>query len=85
MASGTIFDYLNIMSGGALSQATLFALSVSPYITSTIVIQLLTVAFKKLQDWSKDEEGKKKIDVITRLLTVALALITSYALLISKS
>ena len=76
---GTIFEYMNLLSGGALSQATLFALSVSPYITSTIVIQLLTVAFKKLQDWSKDEEGKKKINVITRLLTVALALVTSYA------
>ena len=60
--SGTIFEYMNLLSGGALSQATLFALSVSPYITSTIVIQLLTVAFKKLQEWSKDEEGKKTIE-----------------------
>ena len=76
---GTIFEYMNLLSGGSLSQATLFALSVSPYITATIVIQLLTVAFKKLQDWSKDEEGKKKINVITRLLTVGLAVVTAYA------
>ena len=77
--SGTIFEYMNLLSGGALSQATLFALSVSPYITSTIVVQLLTVAIPKLQEWSKDDEGKKKINIFTRLLTVFLALVTSYA------
>jgi len=76
---GTIFEYMNLLSGGALSQATLFALSVSPYITSTIVVQLLTVAFPKLQEWSKDDEGKKKINIFTRILTVVLALVTSYA------
>ena len=47
-----ILQYLNVMSGDALSKATLFALGVSPYITSSIVIQLLTVAFPKLQEWS---------------------------------
>ena len=76
--SGTILQYLNIMSGDALSKATLFALGVSPYITSSIVIQLLTVAFPKLQEWSKDgEDGKKKINFLTRIVTVALALVTS--------
>ena len=78
MLSGTILQYLNIMSGDALSKATLFALGVSPYITSSIVIQLLTVAFPKLQEWSKDgEEGRKKINFLTRIVTVALALVTS--------
>ena len=73
-----ILQYLNVMSGDALSMATLFALGVSPYITSSIVIQLLTVAFPKLQEWSKDgENGRKKINFLTRIVTVALALVTS--------
>ena len=78
LMSGTILQYLNIMSGDALAKATLFALGVSPYITSSIVIQLLTVAFPKLQEWSKDgENGRKKINFLTRIVTVALALVTS--------
>ena len=76
--SGNILQFLNILSGEALSKATLLALGVSPYITASIVVQLLTIVFKKLQDWSKDgEEGKKKLNVLTRIITVALALITS--------
>ena len=78
LMSGTILQYLNIMSGDALAKATLFALGVSPYITSSIVIQLLTVAFPKLQEWSKGgENGKKKINFLTRIITIALALVTS--------
>ncbi len=78
LMSGTILQYLNIISGDALARATLFALGVSPYITSSIVIQLLTVAFPALQRLSQDgEEGRKKINLITRLVTVALALMTS--------
>ena len=81
--SGTILQYLNIMSGDALAKATLFALGVSPYITSSIVVQLLTVAFPKLQEWSKDgENGKKKINFLTRIITIALALVTSYGYVI---
>ena len=77
---GTIFGYMSILSGGALSQATLFALSVSPYITSSIVIQLLTVAFPhSLGKLAKEgEEGQKKIQKYTRILTVAIALVTAY-------
>lgn len=77
---GTIFGYMSILSGGAMSQATFFALSVSPYITASIVIQLLTVAFPdSLGKIAKDgEEGQKKIKKYTRFLTVAIALITSY-------
>ncbi|MBQ2733907.1 MAG: preprotein translocase subunit SecY [Clostridia bacterium] len=72
-------QYLNIMSGSAFAQATLFALSVSPYITASIVIQLLTIAIPALERWSKDgEEGRKKISALTRFVTVALALVTSY-------
>lgn len=76
---GSIFQYLDILSGNAFSSATLFALGISPYITSSIVMQLLTVAIPALERMSKDgEEGKKKINQITRYVTVALALITSY-------
>lgn len=77
--SGSIFEYLNWFSGDAFGKATLFALSVSPYITSQIVIQLLTVAIPALERMAKDgDEGQKKITSITRYTTVALALITAY-------
>ncbi|MBR0326394.1 MAG: preprotein translocase subunit SecY [Clostridia bacterium] len=77
-ASGSIFEYLNIISGDAFSKATLFALSISPYITSSIVMQLLCVAIPALERMSKEgEEGRKKINNITRYVTVALALMTS--------
>ena len=76
---GGILEYMNVMSGGALSQATLFALSVSPYITASIVIQLLTIAIPALERLSKEgEEGRKKINALTRYVTVGLALVTSY-------
>ena len=82
---GSALGWLNIMSGGALAQATLFALSVSPYITASIVIQLLTVAIPAFEKWAKEgESGKKKLSLITRILTAVLALVTSvgYTLLI---
>ena len=76
--AGSILYFLNMLSGEALAKATLFALGVSPYITSSIVMQLLTIAIPALERLSKDgEEGKKKITAITRMVTVALALITS--------
>lgn len=76
---GSIFQYLNILSGEAFSRATLFALSISPYITSSIVMQLLTIAIPALEKMQKSgEEGKKKITQITRYVTVGLGLITAY-------
>jgi len=78
-AAGSIFDQLNVLSGQAFSQATLFALSVSPYITAQIVIQLLTIAIPALERLSKDgEEGRKKINFITRIGTIVLSIITAY-------
>lgn len=76
---GTVLEYLNLLSGSALSQATLFALSISPYITSSIVVQLLTVAIPWLQRKSKEEDGRKTINQITRIGTVILALLTAFA------
>ena len=75
---GTILQYLNVLSGEALGKATLLALGVSPYITASIVMQLLTIAIPPLERLSKQgEEGKKKITAYTRIVTVVLALITS--------
>ena len=75
----TIFGYLNILSGDAFSKATLFALSISPYITSSIVMQLLTIAIPALEKLQKSgDDGRKKITQITRYVTVALGLITGY-------
>lgn len=76
--SGSLFAYFNILSGEAFSRATIFALSITPYITASIVIQLLTIAIPALERMSKEgEEGRKKLTQITRYSTVALALITS--------
>ena len=79
VAGGTILSFLNMLSGEALGKATLLALGVSPYITASIVIQLLAVAFpNSLGKWSKDgDEGKRKITALTRIVTVALALVTA--------
>jgi preprotein translocase subunit SecY len=70
---------MNLLSGEAFGRATLFALSVSPYITASIVIQLLTIAIPALEKLAKNgEEGKKKLTAITRYCTVALALVTAW-------
>jgi len=75
----TIFGYLNILSGNAFSHATLFALSITPYITSSIVMQLLTIAIPALEKLQKSgEDGRKKITQITRYVTVLLGIITGY-------
>ena len=76
--SDGIFGMLSMMSGSAFSQGTFFALSVSPYITASIVIQLLSIAIPALERMSKDEEGKKKLTAATRWVTVALSAITAY-------
>lgn len=78
-SEGSMFQYLNILSGQAFSRATLFALSITPYINASIIMQLLTVAIPALENLQKSgEEGRKKITQITRYVTVALGLITSY-------
>ena len=73
--STTILGLYNVMSGGAFAQATVFALGIQPYINSSIIIQLLTVAIPALERMARDggEEGKKKIQSITRYATVGIA------------
>ena len=74
--NGGILNFMNTLSGDALANASLFALGVQPYITASIVIQLLTVAIPALERLSKQgEEGKQKITVITRYITIAIAII----------
>ena len=77
----TILGLYNAMSGSAFSQATVLALSIQPYINSSIIIQLLTVAIPALERMAKEEgeEGKKKLTMITRCATVALGLIMGWA------
>ena len=78
MFTNGILGFLSTLSGGALAQGTLLALGVSPYITASIVVQLLTIAIPALERLSKEgEEGKKKINFITRIITVILAIITA--------
>ncbi len=79
--SNSIFGIMNTFSGGAFENATIFAMSITPYINSSIIIQLLTVAIPALERLSKEgEEGKKKIQSIVRFVTVALALIQAAGL-----
>ncbi len=79
--STTILGLYNAMSGSAFSQATVFALGIQPYINSSIIIQLLTIAIPALERLAKEggEEGKKKIARITRYTTVGLGLLMGWA------
>ena len=79
--SDTILGLYDAMSGSAFSSATILALSIQPYINSSIIIQLLTIAIPALERLSKDggEEGKKKINMITRCTTVGLGLLMGWA------
>ncbi len=85
----TVLGLYNVMSGGAFSSATIFALSIQPYINSSIIMQLLCVAIPALERMQKDEgeEGRKKIASITRYVTVAIALIqgSAYYILIRSN
>ncbi|MCD8255232.1 MAG: preprotein translocase subunit SecY [Oscillospiraceae bacterium] len=77
----TVLGLYNVMSGGAFSSATIFALSIQPYINASIIIQLLCIAIPALERMAKEEgqEGKKKIEKITRYSTLAIGLLQGYA------
>jgi len=79
--SSDTFNFLNAFTGGSFTSMSIFALGVSPYITSSIIMQLLTIAIPKLEEMQKEgEDGKKKIAAITRYVTVGLALVESAAM-----
>ena len=86
--STTILGLYNVMSGGAFAEATIFALGVQPYINSSIIIQLLTIAIPALSRLAREggEEGKKKIQSITRYATIAIAVLQGwgYYMLMSR-
>ena len=81
--AGDVFNLFNAFTGGSFSSFSVLALSISPYITSSIIMQLLTIAIPKLEEMQKEgEDGRKKIASITRYVTVALALIQATAMAI---
>lgn len=78
--TGGALDFFNAMTGGSFTQMSIFALSITPYITSSIIMQLLTIAIPKLEEMQRDgEDGRKKIREITRYVTIALSIIEGLA------
>lgn len=74
--SGSFLNYLDVLSGGGLGKATIFAMSISPYINASIIVQLLTFAIPKFEKLQKEGEfGRKKLTKLTRYLTVALSIV----------
>ena len=81
--SSDAFNFFDAFTGGSFTEMSIFALSITPYITSSIIIQLLTIAFKTLEDMQRDgEEGRKKLTAITRYVTIGLSLFQSVAMTI---
>ncbi len=81
--AGDSFGFFDAITGGSFENMSVFALNITPYITSSIIMQLLTIAIPKLEEMQRDgEDGRKKITAITRYLTVALALVQSIAMVI---
>ena len=79
--SGDAFNFFDAFTGGSFLNMSIFALNITPYITSSIIMQLMTIAIPKLEEMQKEgEDGRKKIASITRYVTVGLALIESTAM-----
>ena len=84
--SSGVFGLINLFSGGALTQFAIFALGIMPYITSSIIMQLLTVVIPRLEAYAKEgEEGQKKITQYTRYMTVVLALLQSLGIVVTAN
>lgn len=80
VGEGTILNYLDVMTGGSLSNGTLFAMSITPYINASIIVQLLTVAIPALERLSKEgEEGRKKINKVTKYVALGIGLFQAIA------
>ena len=81
--SSDAFNFFDAFTGGSFTEMSIFALNITPYITSSIIIQLLTIAIPKLEEMQRDgEEGRKKMTAITRYLTIGLSLFQSVAMTI---
>ncbi len=81
--TGDAFNFFSAFTGGSFEKMSIFALNITPYITSSIIIQLLTIAIPQLEEMQKDgEDGRKKLTAITRYVTVGLALLESTAMTI---
>jgi len=81
--AGDSLNFFNAITGGSFERMSIFALSITPYITSSIIIQLLTISFPKLEEIQRDgEEGRKKLTQITRVVTVVLSVMESLAMAI---
>ena len=81
--TGDAFNFFDAFTGGSFLSMSVFALNITPYITSSIIMQLLTIAIPKLEEMQKDgEDGRKKIASITRYVTIGLALIEASAMAI---
>ena len=79
------FGFMDRFTGGSFENMSILALNITPYITSSIIIQLLTIAIPKFEEWQKDgEDGRKKLTAITRYITIGLALIESIAMAIGS-
>ncbi|HPF53651.1 MAG TPA: preprotein translocase subunit SecY [Eubacteriales bacterium] len=81
--SYALFEYMSVLSGSALSQFTLFAMGISPYITASIILQLLQIAIPALEKMSKEEDGRQKIERITRYVGVGLAIVQSIGIVVT--
>ena len=82
-ATNDAFNFLDAFTGGGFTNFSIFALSITPYITASIIVQLLTIAIPKLEEMQKDgEQGRKKLEKITRISTIALSIIESVAMCI---
>ena len=78
-SSGTIFGFYDLLSGGAFRQFSIFALSVTPYINASIIVQLLTIAIPSLEQLSKEgEDGRKKIQKLTRILSIVIGFVLAF-------
>lgn len=79
----SLLSFLNLFSGGSLSQFSLFAMGISPYITGSIIVQLLTIAIPALERLSKEEDGRQKIEKITRYVGIGLAAVQSITIIVT--
>lgn len=83
VADYDLLGFLNLFSGGSLSQFSLFAMGISPYITGSIIMQLLCIAIPALERLSKEEDGRQKIEKITRFVGIGLAAVQSISIVVS--